>query len=436
MPLPPYPVVPQPVSWSPRKQILTGLLRGDLTNAAILLANRPLFAGSQVTTGQSLTGPGTNLVKLDTENVDGWQMHQVPASTIACRFPGFYLIDGYVEGTAIGLTQSIATGVRQVINGTVTDVFGGCGPGNGLADQGYTTAHLVQLDPSTGDECALIASPTTGCTCSQAAVKAEWVGLPSTSSVWPTGTVVTSPQPASPWPFGATTITNVGGIAAGATSMTVSDPTGIVVGGSLGLDYLAGQAVSPLAETVTVTSVAGATIGITATLYPHGGSLSPGAVAVPLSAAFLNQQARDMIDFLCYPPLAMASYTPGSTTIPSQTFPAGTAMPLPTVGPDNFGGMASSTYTFPVSGVYYVFGVAQATGVNFTLNAGLSVNGGTTQWGTAVNNTSASTVELGATVRRHLRVTAGETLQLFASQNNGSPVSLLSARLIVVFRSF
>lgn len=443
MPLPPYPVVPQPRTWSPGDQILTSRLRGDLTNAALLLGNRPLFTGSQVTTNQTLTSLISNLIKIDTENADAWQMHQIPGSTIASRFPGWYLVDGYAESTSIASTQQVGTGIRQVVNGTVTDCVGGTGPGNGTNDQGYTAASLVQLDPSTGDFVALFAEPTVGCTCVKATVTAEWVGLPTTSSVWPTGTVVTSPQPASPWPFKSTAITNPGGIGAGATSVTVLDPTGMVTGGVLGLDYQAGQPVSPLAETVTITSVSGFTIGITATAYPHGGALSPGVAAVPILSGFLNQQARDLVNFLCYPPLMSASFGTGTTSIPSQAWPNGTAIPLSTVTVDNFGSLSGGVYTFPVSGVYYVYGhnllVATAS---YAMAAGLSVDGGTVQWGTTVYNSSATPLLMGATVRRHLRVSAGQTVQLFGTQNSGSPVQLVpsglavSSRLIVVFRSF
>lgn len=440
---PPYPSLPQPATWTAGTQFLTSVLRGDLTNAASLLSSKPLFVGSQTTTNQALAANISNLVKVDTENVDGWGMHTIPSSTISSRFPGWYLLDGYAEGASIAATQAMATGIRQVQNGTVTDVYGGQGPGNGTNDQGYTAASLVYLDPSTGDECALIANPSFGCNCVKADVTAEWVAMPTTSAVWPTGVVVTSPQPASPFPAGTTTVTNPGGIPAGATSMTVADPTGMVTGGVLGLDYMAGQPVSPMAETVTITSVAGAVIGITATSYPHGGALSPGAVAVPVSAPFMNAQSRDMIRFLCYPPIAAASFGTGVTSVPSQAWPNGTQVPLPLVTVDNFGGLSSGTYTFPVSGVYYLYGhVLFGPTASYSMAAGLSVSGGTIQWGTSVRNSSASPLVLGATVRRHLRVTAGQTVQLFATQNSGNPLLLnnnglsLSSRLVVVFRGF
>lgn len=445
MPVPPYPSVPAPITWRTGQQILTGNLRADISNAATLLANKPMFVGSQVSAFQGMTAGISNLIKSDTDNSDPWGMHQIPASTISVRFPGWYLCDGYTEGGSIAATATMSTGFRATQNGVVADQLGGCGPGNGTNDQGYPGAALVQLDPATGDSCAMIATPSAGCNVSQAEVKAEWVALPTTLG-YATGTVVTSPQPASPWPFGTTTITNVGGIAAGATSMTVADPTGMVVGGMLGLDYTKGAAAVPTAETVTITSVAGSTIGITATTYPHGGTASPGYVAVPVSAAFLNQQARDMINFLCYPPIFSAFYDSGSTSIPNQTFPSNTQVPLNSgTVVDNFSGWSAATgrYTFPVSGAYYVYGqVSMAAAANYTAAAGIGISGGAINWGTTYRNTSGTSLAMTATVRRVMRVTAGQYVSLFTSQNSGGGLALSTAgfkqasKLIVVFRSF
>jgi hypothetical protein len=444
--IPPFPNLPAPTTWAPGQQILTGNLRDDITNAARLLANKPLFTGQQTITGQALSTGISNLIKLDTEGVDAWGMHMIPSSTVSSRLPGWYLCDGYVEGTSIASTATISTGFRAVQDGgTVYDMLGGMGPGNGSNDQGYPVGNLIELDPINGDDVALISTVTAGCDVAKAQVKVEWVGMP-TDSLSQNGTVVTNPQTASPWPFGSTTITNSGGIAAGATSMTVADPTGMVVGGVLGLDYFEGQAVSPLAEKVTITSVAGSTIGITATSYPHGGVYSAGYVAVPISAPFLNQQVRDMINFLCFPPMFEGHVTSGTQGIPSGSFPASNwTISFNGSVIDNFsgwGGSGSGAYTFPVSGVYYVYGqVAMTAAANYTLAAGLGVSGGTVNWGTTVRNTTSTPLALTATVRRHLRVTAGEYVELFASQNSGSQLDVSTGfmqcpRLVAVFRSF
>ncbi|HET9893709.1 MAG TPA: hypothetical protein VFQ44_02000 [Streptosporangiaceae bacterium] len=439
MALPPYPVPPAPRTWSPGDQVLTSRLRADLGNAALLFANRPLFAGSQTTTGQAVSGDGVPVV-IDTELVDGWQAHTIPSAIVAARFPGWYLVDGYIETTPISSADTFRAFLETTQSGVAADPAGGRGPGNGVNDQGYTVSDLVQMDPATGDHLALFALCDAACDIVTATLKSEWVALP-TSLGYATGTVVPAPAPAAPWPPGrGTVIASIGGIPAGATSVTVQSAAGIVPGGTLGLDYLAGVAVSPMAETVTVTSVAGNTIGITAALYPHGGTASPGAVAVPVSAVFLNQQVRDLINFSAYPPVFRA-YNSGSLLLPTSAFSVGSPIGVDTVTVDNFGGFAGSSYEFPVSGVYYVAGVIAGTGflpTSGTLVAGLSISGGQVLWGDGV---TTSSTQVAATVRRHVRVTAGQTVQLYGSQNSGETQSLLfgsdaGARLIAVFRSF
>jgi hypothetical protein len=105
---------------------------------------------------------------------------------------------------------------------------------------------------------------------------------------------------------------------------------------------------------------------------------------------------------------------------------------------DNYGGFSGGTYTFPVAGRYFCYGqfnLASAA-VSTAYAAGLSVSGGTTSWGDVawVNGTAAA----GASVTRRLRVTAGQTLQLMASQHSGSAIAYNTSavnqtRLIVVW---
>jgi hypothetical protein len=81
-----------------------------------------------------------------------------------------------------------------------------------------------------------------------------------------------------------------------------------------------GAAYQNIAEPVSITSVAGTTIGITAALYPH---VQGAPVSVPVSAAFLNQQVRDTSNFLAYPPLCRA-VAQTTQSIAATTSPAGT----------------------------------------------------------------------------------------------------------------
>lgn len=220
--------------------------------------------------------------------------------------------------------------------------------------------------------------------------------------------------------------------------MTVIANTGMVAGGSLGLDYYEGQAVSPMAETVTISSVTGLTIGISATSYPHGGTNSPGYVAVPVSAAFMNQQVRDVVNYLAYPPMLRVH---GSTqSLTTQTFPASTQINLTTVTLDNFSGWngTSHEYVFPQSGVYYVYGQVPFQAAINNYSAGISINGGTVQWGDSIR-TQTSLINC-ATVRKTVRVTAGQTLTLQACVDNNN-VTLESASnsyatLLALWRGF
>jgi hypothetical protein len=109
---------------------------------------------------------------------------------------------------------------------------------------------------------------------------------------------------------------------------------------------------------------------------------------------------------------------------------------------DNFRGWNSGeNYIFPVSGVYYVYGQVLMSSAETNLSAGIAVSGGTIQWGASVR--SDGTAEpLCATVRREIRVTAGEYVTLYCCQNSGSTLSLLTSggasysTMIIIFRGF
>ena len=432
MPMPPYPVMPAPRTWSTGDKALTSLLRADLGNAALLLANRPMLVAAQTTLGQSVGTAAWHQVGLDTEYLDNWGTHQVPSAVYPVPLGGWYLLSGDTSWSAFAATANAGTGFRAIQNSVTTDAYCGLIGGNDINYPQPNGALLAQFDPTTGDTASLLGwQGTAGSVNLQTArFKAEWVAQPTTLG-YGTGTVVTSPQPAALWPAGAGT-SIVGSIAAGATSMTVQSATGMVIGSKLGLDYYEGQSVSPMAETVTITSIAGTTIGISATLYPHGGGLSPGLVAVPVDAPWMNQQVRDMVNFLCFPPICQVYG--GTASLASSTFPAGTAIPLTTgTTVDNFSGWsnANNRYTFPVSGNYYIYGqVASSTASeHYQLSAGLGISGGTIQWGSSASNHFAGSPQYAqtATVRRHLRVAAGQYVQLFGNTDGTTALALPTA---------
>lgn len=442
----PFPVQPSPRTWLKNDIITVPRLRADMSNLAQLLTMRPvLVAQAALGTFGANTGVISPVI-LDTEFLDNWNGHIAGASaqaTYTAKLTGWYLCDGVLTYSTVAGTGQWEAGIQAVQNSVTSNSTGQILTSNGVNNAAPGASDLVQLNSGTSDTVSLFAfqnSTATAAVGSSTWFKTEWVGLPTTGFTGSvTGTVVTSPQPAALWPPGAgTQITNVGGIAAGATSMTVGANTGMVVNGTLGLDFYEGQAMVPTAETVSVTSVSGTTIGISATTYPHGGTATPGYVAVPVSAAWMNQQCRDLINFLAYPPMLRATATT-TQAVAVQVFPASTQITLGGVTVDNFSGFSASTYTFPVSGVYYVYGcVPFAAGVN-NYHLGISISGGTVQWGDSIRNQTAGNA--GApSVRKHIRVTAGQTLTLQACIVNTAVSTVINANafavLIAVWRGF
>jgi hypothetical protein len=330
----------------------------------------------------------------------------------------------------------VVAGIEATQNGTTTLVDGAKVAGNGTNFPIPNTADLVQINPATQDTIALYCAQNSGSSknIASAWLKTEWVCASS-------GTVISSPVPAAGWTSGATTL--LAAVAAGATTILVNDPTGIVTGAVLQLDTGAATA-----EPVTVTSVSGQTIGITATSYPH---LADAPVTVPVSAAFTNQQMRDKIRFLAYRPIARLTNQGGTQgNLAAQTWPAGTAVQWtsPTTGNrcvDNFTGWASANptrYTFPLSGTWYLYGQAYIADASspLILAAGLAISGGTIQWGDRARSVGSTGQGVCATVRRVLRVTAGQYAEVYASQGGGSQAWEVSAsqcsHLVAVWRGF
>jgi hypothetical protein len=149
-----------------------------------------------------------------------------------------------------------------------------------------------------------------------------------------------------------------------------------------------------------------------------------------ITPAFLNASIRDTILFLVNPPCCKAYYTAGSTSIPNQAFPSGTAVPLGSTAFDNYAAFTTGGgggYTAPVAGVYFLYfqvNYASTASANVAYSAGLSVNGGTVQWGDSVFKGSADSSGGGAIVRKRLRLSAGDVVQPFAQQSSGGNLAL------------
>jgi hypothetical protein len=175
--------------------------------------------------------------------------------------------------------------------------------------------------------------------------------------------------------------------------------------------------------TLRMVAVIGGTAGLTVPACP-----SWPAPPAYITSTFMNTNVRNAVNFLSYPPVCKAVYTAGTSTLPSQSFPAGTIVPLGTVTIDNYSGFSVSThlYTAPVAGNYFCYGQVCFNAVSsaYTLAAGLSVNGGTISWGDAVYQSASAAVGNGCTVRRRLRLNAGDTVGLYGQQSSGGAVEL------------
>jgi hypothetical protein len=442
---------PNPRTWAAGDFITTPRLRGDMTNFADLFTTgRPLFLGTDFTTPPIGASTVTLLPDL-TQAVNTWSTE---LSAMPLPLAGWYLVQGNVSMTPTAGTPvnaRYAMGFHSVINGAAAvNLDGGVVPylAAGSARVGGSGADLYQFNPGTADTTALYAFTTNagGAQVFIAHLMYEWVALPTsglTNYPGPYGTVVASPAQASAFPPGTGTTLN-GSISAGATSMVVTDATGMVTGGSLGLEYMNAQPQSAIAEVVTITSVAGTTIGISATAYAHASGVN---IAVPVGSAFLNQQCRDAINFLVYPPLLRTEQT-SVQSIPSQVFPAATQITslssLAGGCVDNFTGFSANVYTAPVAGLYYVYGQVYYAGsaASAAWAAGIRANLGTIQWGTRFrSDTTGGAVGLCCTVRRHLRLAAGDQILLYGSQNSGAAVSTIASgagfsKLICLWRAF
>jgi hypothetical protein len=434
--LPPYPVLPAPRTWSATDKLLTPLLRADPGNALLLMANPPLVIAGQTVTGQSIPTSTDTTLTLDTDLTDTWGAHAIPAKTVAPPLAGWYLAEGFPNLASISSGTAIA-GIQAVQGGVTANCDGGRGAGNGVSDSLPNVADLVQVNPATGDTIALYCAQTSGSakTLASAWLKAEWVAASS-------GTVVASPVPAGPWTTGATVLLEAA--AAGDTTVFVSDPSGIAAGTVIALDYGL-----PAQENVTVSSVSGQTLVTGACAYPHP-ALAP--VAVPVSAAWMNQQVRDKIRFLAYRPIARLTTQGGSQSLPSQSWPAGTAITFANPAGaglrcvDNFGGWAAGNptrYTFPLPGTWYLYGQVYLadTSSAFTVSAGLAINGGTIWWGDRTLTAGSASEFACATVRRVVRAAAGQYAEVYGSQGSGGSrtvqaTAIAHSRMLCVWRGF
>lgn len=454
--------VPQQArTWQAGDPVTVPRLRADAWNlAALFTAGRPVAVINQPTQQtipfNTVTNIFPNATLLNTWNV---AMTPISGTPSAEYFPaplaGWYLIQGAVgqrNTSTSSVNDRYSWGITTVINGnTTTTDLGACtapdtpGVPTGYFGLGNSGAELVELNPGTGDKVAYYAysSAGSGATLVAENVQIEWVALPSQAlpnSGVPVGTVVRNPVPAQMFPPGPGGTLNAS-VAAGGSVLAINPIPGLRAGQVIGLDYQAGFQAQPVAEAVTVGSVTSGTVTLSGSVsYAH----SAGApVAVPVSAPFLNEQVRDITNFGFYPPILRAyQITSGTQLVGSTSFPTAVQITNLTATVDNFSGFSNNTYTVPVTGTYLVCGIVYFVGTTSPTVWGAAIKaGGTTYWGDVMQSDTSSVESLAPTVRKLVRLTAGQTIQLFGFQNSGSSQQTRSqgatfSRLIVVFRSF
>lgn len=472
-----------PRTWSPGDLVTVPRLRADVYNLAALAGQgRPALLA---TAAGDIPYNTVALADLSQPQMNSWNTLLTQGAALAAGpgtatfypvpLPGWYLAGGWTGqvplsgGSASTLyswgviyTQGTALYATRTDLGQVAGPPAGTFPVSSSEYVGSNGCELLQLNPATGDVVGIYAYTTnlSGSDC-YASWSAEWVGLPSSGTIngypytGPVGSVVADPRPAAPWPAGpGGTLTAA--VAAGGSVLSMPPVAGLRAGGTIGVDWLSGRQYQPYAETAGVASVAGGSVTLSGTLsYAHAAGAP---VAVPVSAALLNEQVRDLANFAFYPPLLRAVQgTHSAQSIPASTW---TTVDLALTGSgitgtlDNFGGWAATTansYTIQVSGVYLVAGQVYFTGSESGASWGARLidNDGNTYPGEFYATDSGAVVEQAPSVQRVLRLTAGQTIALQAWQSSGAsvetnPTSTASVgstleflpRLVIVFRGF
>lgn len=459
--------VPVPRTWYALMPVKANYLRADAAQAAALLTAPPVFLGQQAASPQTVANSTDTPVSIDTEFYDnaGGHLDTTSPANYYCMLPGWYLCQGTAAVAYTGGAGATVAGIALSVAGAaITTWYGGRGPNSGTTGQRMqpSAAKLVEMvntSRATGDYVNLVISQNSGASQTMAVatsrnpwLQAQWVAAASAN---PSSLPVPANDPWAPStttpPYYSTTLTTSAVL--GSSVLHVASAAGLVAGGTIGLD--GGTSIAETAVVASGYAVGSLVVPLVASLaHTHA---SGAQVAVPVSAAFMNRNVRDTINFLTYPPIMEAYYLAGTASLASQaSLPAvGHVIPCDTTTVDNYGAYSTSshTWTAPVAGTYWCYvqshqsmnttSVALAAGLTIT---SLNYNSGTqfTWWG----GTQAAFAGAGAgncvVTRRRLRLNAGDTIQPAAFQNDsgsnavtqdyvgGSSVS--ESRMIIVWR--
>jgi hypothetical protein len=361
----PIPSLPSPRTWAFDDLITVPRLRADVENAVAFLGQRPLFVG-QATNGGSIPSNTDTAMQMQAELTDAWAMHVTQNLNGATPSQVWAPVPGwYLCRNTVA--YAAGSGAYQIAAGFQGTVNGAAyGPVHGgIVIDGSSTVHAAQA--------------------------ADLIEQVNSGAPGGSGDYI---QPVA-WQDSA---------------------------GSLNL--------SSGSFTLPTCSVRWA-CALTGTQPLPVPPLT--AVPSPITSSWMNANVRDAIRFLAYPPCVKAYYVAGSASMPSNTLATAAVVPCNTVALDNYGGWNASTFTYtaPVAGIYIVYGQFNLTtsSTTTTYAAGLSVAGGTTQWGDIVTYAPGAGASGGATVSRRLRLTAGQTVQLLGSQGSGGSLAYAASAI-------
>ena len=143
----------------------------------------------------------------------------------------------------------------------------------------------------------------------------------------------------------------------------------------------------------------------------------------------LNTHVRDVVRWLRYPPAVRLDSRGTTQTIPSGAW---TSVAFPWESFDNYNGHDNATnntrYTVQRPGLYFVYGCASLseTGTTGYRASRLLVNGTTAYAGTSVRPVSGSTTGSSLPAVAHLRLAAGDYVELQSFQSQGSALAVKS----------
>lgn len=359
----PTPSLPSPRTWSLNDMPTVPRLRADVANAVAFLTQKPLFVG-QGNVGASVPNNTDQPLAMQVELTDNWNGHLAVASGGAAPSQYWCPVPGwYLARNSVSYAPG--AGAYPIAAGFAGLVSGAAyGPvRGGLAIGGSSTSYIAQ--------CADLIEQVSS-------------GAPGGAGDWI--------QPLAWQDSGGALALNM----SAAVLPTASVRWACALSGTQPL---------PVPPLTTVPS--------------------------PITSAWLNGNVRDAIRFLAYPPACKAHYVAGSSSMPSNTLGTAAVVPCNTVDLDTYGGWSTSTstYTAPVGGVYLLYGQFNLTSSSgpAVYAAGLSVAGGTTQWGDIVTFAPSPGSAGGATVCRRLRLAAGQTVQLLGTQSSGGTLAYATA---------